>query len=120
MIRKALAVLACLLLTAGCGSGGLDLFGGPGHSIYLQPSAPLVRPGGSVQLTAVLVDRHGNQSAADPRDFQWSSSNPAVGTANRDGLFTALAVGQSEIACIERGDNRVQAYMIVTVDWSAP
>jgi uncharacterized protein YjdB len=120
MKGKAAVVLVGILLCAGCGTGGIDLFGGPGHSIVVQPFAPLLRPGGSMQLTVVRLNHDGTQSTANARDYGWSSSNPSVGTVNRDGLLTGLAVGQTEIACIERGDNRVQAYIVATVDWSAP
>ena len=113
-------LLLCTLLGAGCGAGTYDLFGGPGHSIRVEPLMPLVRPGNSMQLGVIRVRNDGNEFAANPRDYDWSSSNPAVGTMNRDGIFSALTPGQTEIACIERGDKRVQAYVIATVDWSAP
>lgn len=119
MPRQLLFAAVALLLTfPGC-VGTLGLFG-PGHSIRVEPLNPLVRPGSFVQLTVIRVNRSGTESAANPRDYDWSSSNPAVGTMNRDGIFTALAAGQTEIACIERGDNRVETYIVATVDWSAP
>lgn len=118
MRARVFFAVALLLALTGC-VGTLDLFG-PGHSIRLDPLNPLVRPGGFVQLTVIRVSRNGTEAVANPRDYDWSSSNPSVGTMNRDGVFTALAVGQTEIACIERGDKRVEAYAIATVDWSAP
>lgn len=113
-----LAIL-CLSL-AGCGTGNWDLFGGPGHSIRLEPLMPLVRPGNSLQMRVIRVRSDGAETIGNPRDYDWSSSNPAVGTMNRDGQFSALVPGQTEIACIEGGDKRVQAYIVATVDWSAP
>jgi hypothetical protein len=109
-----------MLLLAGCGAGDMELFGGPGHSIVVEPLMPLVRPGNQVQFTVKRITKDGTVRIANPRDYEWSSSNPAVGTVDRDGLFTALAAGQSELACIERADKRVQAYSIATVDLSAP
>lgn len=118
MRARLLFAVALLLLLPGC-VGTLGLFG-PGHSIRVEPLNPLVRPGSFAQLTVIRVNRNGTEAVANPRDYDWSSSNPTVGTMNRDGMFTAIAVGQTEIACIERGDKRVEAYIIATVDWSAP
>lgn len=119
MRARALIAALCLLTLSGC-LGTFDLLGGPGHSIRVEPLNPLLRPGTIVQLSVIRINRNGTEAIAHPRNYDWSSSNPSVGTVNRNGLFTALAVGQTEIACIERGDKRVEAYIIATVDWSAP
>ena len=119
MRARIVASLCCLLLFAGCATPGVDMFG-PSHAILIEPAAPLVRPGAAVQFAAIRLNHDGTRSATNARDYEWSSSNPAVGVMNADGVFTALAAGRTEIACLERGDKRVQAYAIATVDWSAP
>lgn len=113
---------SCLCAMTGCGAPGLDLFGPPGHDLWIQSQTGYyaARPTNTLQLSAVKVYRDGRQVVADPREYKWSSSNPAAGTVDRNGLFTAITVGQTEIACIEKDDSRVQAYQIVTVDWAAP
>ena len=109
-------------LMVGCGVPGYGVFGAPGHGLWIESQTGYfaARPGNTIQLSAVKVYRDGGREVANPRDYKWSSSNPAVGTIDANGLFTAMALGQTEIACIERGDDRVQAYQIVTVDWGAP
>lgn len=119
MRARLLIAVLCLVTLPGC-VGTFDLLGGPGHSIRVEPANPLARPGTTMQLAVIRVNRNGTEAPANPRAYEWSSSNPSVGTVNRDGLFAALAVGQTEIACIERSDNRVEAYLIATVDWSVP
>lgn len=115
-------MVTVLLVLVGCGVPGYDIYGAPGHSLWIQSQVGyfLVRPSNTLQLSAVKVYPDGGLVTANPRDYKWSSSNPAVGTIDRNGLFTAIAEGQTEIACIEKGDDRVQAYEIVTVTWSAP
>src|SRR5690348_3918837 len=117
MRARVLFALLCVVTLSGC-LGTFDLLGRPGHSIRIEPPSPLVRPGYTVQLTVIRLNSNGTEPVQNPRDYDWSSSNPSVGTVNKNGLFTALAVGQTEISCIERADKRVEAFIIVTVDWS--
>lgn len=119
--RGVLYAVTVLAVLTGCGVP-YGVFNPPGHDLilYSQTSYFATHPGNTIQLIAVKAYPDGRRVTANPHDYKWSSSNPAVGTINADGLFTALTVGQTEIACIEKGDDRVQAYQIMTVDWGAP
>jgi trimeric autotransporter adhesin len=63
----------------------------PVASMSVNPSAPTITVGTSVQLVAVTLDADGN--ALTGRAITWSSSNPAIATVSPSGLVTGIVVG---------------------------
>jgi Bacterial Ig-like domain (group 2) len=92
--------------------GGL---GGPSHAITIHPATPSVQMGGTVKFWIEITHHDGSKSVGKAGDYKWSSSNPAIGAMDSLGQFSAFAPGQTEIAAIEKSDERVQDYTVATV-----
>lgn len=91
-------------------TGGTDIFAMSGElrdsagiSVTQLASEVRVTPavdtlqmvGDTVRLTAVALDRNGNE--VEDTDYIWSAPHPSVVTVNGDGLVTAVGVGTGEI-----------------------
>jgi hypothetical protein len=73
----------------------------PFTSISVTPNPAGVRPGQTVQLTAVALDASNQPVAGVP--MTWSSSNQAVGTVSSTGLVTGLATGNITVTATSGG-----------------
>jgi Bacterial Ig-like domain (group 2) len=79
--------------------------------LLMQPIAPSVGVGGTIQLTGQLVDLEG-LTTEWPR-VAWSSSNPAVATVDSLGMVTGVAPGSATITAVlprDTGSVRVVVY----------
>ena len=69
--------------------------------VVIAPQNPTVVTGGSVQLTANILDSSGNFLTG--RAVTWTSSNQNVAVVNASGLVTAIAPGGATITAISEG-----------------
>ena len=70
-------------------------------SVSVSPSAPNVRVGDDVQLTATASDASGNVLAS--RVPTWSSSNPIVATVSSSGRVTGVSKGTATVTATVDG-----------------
>jgi uncharacterized protein YjdB len=70
-------------------------------SVSVSPSAPNVRVGEDVQLTATATDAGGNVLAS--RVPTWSSSNPIVATVSSSGRVTGVSKGTATVTATVDG-----------------
>ena len=70
-------------------------------SVSVSPSAPNVRVGDDVQLTATATDASGNVLAS--RVPTWSSSNPIVATVSSSGRVTGVSKGTATVTATVDG-----------------
>jgi subtilisin family serine protease len=106
-IRRA-ALLLCVLLAACPGDGGGDGDGGGGPTspaprtptqLNISQSAVTVDEGASVQLSATVVDQHGQAFATPPAGYEvlWSSNATNIASVTGTGLITGAASGQTQV-----------------------
>jgi hypothetical protein len=74
--------------------------GQPVRLVRITPNPIAVKPGVTVQLTAVAVDQYGNTRN---KAATWSSSNPAVATVSSTGLARGVAPGTATISATAGG-----------------
>jgi trimeric autotransporter adhesin len=72
------------------------------NTINLNPSAPAVPNGGTVQMSAVGVWSDGTSNSIT-NSATWSSATPAHVTVSQTGLLTWVAAGTSVITCSQSG-----------------
>src|SRR5207247_3877040 len=70
-------------------------------SVVVSPTSTSLFVGNTLQLAAALKDAGGNALAG--RTVTWTSSTPAVATANANGLVTAVAAGSASITATSEG-----------------
>ena len=70
-------------------------------SVTVQPPAPTIVAGTSVQLTAIVKDPF--ETVLTNRAVAWSSSNTAVATVNQAGLVTGVGPGSATITATSEG-----------------
>lgn len=91
-------------------TGGTDIFAMSGElrdsagisvtqlasEVRVTPAADTLQAvGDTVRLTAVALDRNGNE--VEDTDYIWSAPHPSVVTVDANGLVTAVGVGTGEI-----------------------
>ncbi len=69
--------------------------------VEVLPSSSTLRPGGTLDLTAILRDAGGN--LVPGRTPSWTSDDPLVATVSATGVVTAVAVGATDIRASEDG-----------------
>ena len=76
----------------------------------------LVAVGDTVRLSAVALDRNGNE--VEDTDYIWSAPHPAVVTVSEDGLVTAVGPGTGEIRvrATRAGANYIGVATITVLD----
>ena len=84
-------------------------------TIMVEPETATLNVSETQQFTATAKDQLGNERSGIA--FEWSSSNEAVGTIDANGLFTALADGDTRVKA-ENGT--VNGTAEVTVTSGAP
>ncbi len=89
--QLALTGFACALLFACDGLGPEDV-----ASVTVSPAEATLEVGGTVQLSATLMDDQG-QVLSDGLTASWSSSSSAVATVDTTGLVTGVAAGSATI-----------------------
>ncbi len=65
------------------------------NSIIVSPATISINIGNAAVFTASPLDQYGNSITAN---IIWASNNPAVGTIDQNGVFTALSAGSSVIS----------------------
>ena len=70
-------------------------------SLTLSPSTATITVGSTQQLTASLLDLHGNPVTG--ATVTWSSTNAALATVNQAGLVTAVKAGIDTIVATSQG-----------------
>lgn len=70
-------------------------------TIRIAPAADTLAPGGTVQLTATVLDARDNELAG--REITWSSANEAVATVSSAGVVTATGAGSVAITATSEG-----------------
>jgi uncharacterized protein YjdB len=70
-------------------------------SISVSPSAPVVQPGATQQMTAAASDANGNPIPGTA--FAWASSNTPVATVDAAGVVRAVAAGVSYLTASAGG-----------------
>lgn len=112
-VVRAQLLLALVVLFA-CG----DELGPPvPATIVVTPEAPRVLTGGTVQLTAVVVDAAGGEIDGHPVTFR--SSDPTVLTVEGDGLFTSPGPLGSSTITASSGDISAEVEAVVVLPPSA-
>lgn len=102
-----LAVLAVVMLAAGCGGDDGDVVV---TAITLDKSELTLDPGDTQQLTATIVPEN-----ATNKRIVWSSEDDAIATVTNDGLVTAVAKGNIKI-WVKTPDGTVSASTALTVN----
>lgn len=69
--------------------------------VEVLPSSSTLRPGGTLDLTAILRDAGGN--LVPGRTPTWTSDDLSVATVSATGVVTAMAVGATDIRASEDG-----------------
>jgi uncharacterized protein YjdB len=70
------------------------------HSVEISPASATVAPGGTVQLSAVVVAATGDTVTAQ---VSWATLSPAVATVSQTGLVTGVAAGTVQIVATYGG-----------------
>ncbi|HET6579026.1 MAG TPA: Ig-like domain-containing protein [Gemmatimonadales bacterium] len=70
-------------------------------AVTVSPATPATPVGGTVQLTAVVRDNHGDTMTGVPVD--WSTSDAGVATVDADGTVSGRAVGGATISATADG-----------------
>lgn len=72
-------------------------------SLLVTPSEYLTDDENPVDFTAQVFDSEGMEVNLSVEEFEWSSSNPAVGTVDDTGHFTGLANGEVYVKATYQG-----------------
>ena len=75
---------------------------GNGDEVTVYPKKQLVAVGDSIQFQAQLADSNG---VVDGALFAWAVGDPLVGSVDDNGLFVALAEGETEVFAIAGEDS---------------
>lgn len=100
-IRFVWALLPLLFFLGGCDGGPTAAAGTAVDSIAVTPAAPQVQPGGSVQLSVVLMDARGNALPGEP--VFWASADSSIATVSPSGVLLGRNPGTTQIAASVRG-----------------
>ena len=87
-------------------------------SIVIAPDTVTLKKGETRTFTATVIDQYGN--VMDWVRVAWSCSDPHVGVADRNGLFTALAEGKANIRAFAGSLERTVAVTIAAAYTPAP
>ncbi len=81
-------------------------------SIVLSPIRNILKPGQSVQLSALVIDKSNNSVDVE---VTWTTDNDAVATVTKEGLVTAVDQGEAKIfATVE--DKQGVAEILVSIN----
>jgi uncharacterized protein YjdB len=97
-----------IFLTA-CGAGGLGGITGENNvitNVEVQPSAPTIHVGETLQFSILLSwTEDGESHGGNTTQAEWSSSDTSVATIDAMGVATALAVGTTTITAFSKGES---------------
>ena len=115
------ALVAVLVLAAGCGGDGPTAPSATGTSISVTyPVGSTIFIGNQVQFEATVTLGDGTEQPAT--DATWSSDAPAVATVSSAGLVTAVAAGEVTISAEAnpggRGSVRIRVYPEFRGSWT--
>jgi uncharacterized protein YjdB len=99
LVRAAIA-LTCMLVVASCDTP-LATQVDDVDRIVLTPSSANVQAGGTVTLSALVLDATGN--AMRERKVVWASENASIATVSQSGVVTGIAAGVVQIAASSGG-----------------
>jgi eukaryotic-like serine/threonine-protein kinase len=99
--RNALAQLAAPTSPVPVGKVSAEGGSPPALSLRVEPGRSALRVGGTLRLTAAVLDWAGNAVGSQP--VYWASSDVGVATVGPDGLVTARGSGITSIRAFSRG-----------------
>jgi len=95
-----------MIVAIGCGASGTDSEATPSTqpsdvspvpaSIVIQPAAPTIAVGATVQLSAAVLSSAGSSAHVD-QSVTWHSLSPSRMSVSSSGLVTGLSAGQGTI-----------------------
>jgi uncharacterized protein YjdB len=100
--------VVCLVAVAACAESAVETI--PVASIDVTPDTATVRAGGSLSMSARVLDSTG--ATIDVGGVVWSSSNASVASVSSAGVVTALLPGTARIA-VSAGGKSATADIIV-------
>ena len=107
-VNVAVAV-ACLFAAASCDTP-LETSADGVDRIVLTPTTASVQAGGTVTLTALVLDADGN--AMRDRRVVWASENASIATVSQSGVVTGVAAGTVQIAASSGGKSASAAITV--------
>jgi len=95
------------------GTAAVTVIPVPVGSVEVDPPAPSLTVGQTVQLDAIVRDPAGNTLSG--RAVSWQSSDPAVATVSESGLVTAVAQGTANVTATSEGKTGTAAVSVSPV-----